>query len=318
VMATPATTPNQPDSGKLTAIAPWADSISKAVAALAIALYASGFLIVSLYHSKFGFVGVSPLRPRILAAGAWFFFFVAIPVSLAAKYKSLPWAKVAQDAYTVWVVCLGLSVPLVYILFNLSDYAPASSPRKFWWVWLISILVSFGLVLFVAQSKRFPPAVSTVASLVLALFFALSAVKALLVEHIFRLETVALWFFAVIMVTLVELKTRSKRNVTEGGEWSKPLVTLFVVLLVFAQYYYPHLKASWGGGAPVDVTICFTKDSAISPNKTLSAQLIDEADEGLYIVGPNDSKAIFIPRSSVAFIYFSNKMSDSQLLKDSR
>jgi hypothetical protein len=33
-------------------------------------------------------------------------------------------------------------------------------------------------------------------------------------------------------------------------------------------------------------------------------------------VGPNDLKAIFIPRSSVAFIYFSNNSSDSQLLKD--
>ncbi len=159
---------------------------------------------------------------------------------------------------------------------------------------------------------------STVASLVLALFFALFAIKGLLVEHIFRLETVALWFFSVIMVTLVELKTRSNRNLTEGGEWSKPLVALFVVLMVFAQYYYPHLKASWGGGAPVDVTICFTKDSAISPSKTVSAQLIDEADEGFYVLGPNDSKAIFIPRSAVAFIYFSNKMSDSQLLRDNK
>jgi len=192
---TPAT---QPDRRKLTDVAPWADSLSKAVAALAIGLYGCGFLIVSLHHSKYGFIGINPFRPRILAAGAWFFFFAAIPVSLAAMYKSLPWTKVARDAYTVWVACLGSSVPLVYILFNLSDYAPASSPRKFWWAWLIAILVSFGLVLFVAQSKKFSPAVSTVASVALALFFALSAARGLLVEHIFRLETVALWFFAVI------------------------------------------------------------------------------------------------------------------------
>jgi len=318
-MATSETTPAiQPDRRKLADMAPWADSLSKAVAAIAICLYGCGFLIVSLHHSKYGFIGINPFRPRILAAGAWFFFFAAIPVSLAATYKSLPWTKIAQDAYAVWVACLASSIPLVFILFNLSDYAPASSPRKFWWVWLIAILVSLGLVLFFAQSKKFPPAVSTVASVVLALFFALSAARGLLVDYIFRPETVALWFFAVIMVTLVELKTRSNRNLFAGAEWSKPLVTLFVILLAFAQYYYPHIKASWGGGTPVAVTIGFTKDSAIGPSKTVSAQLIEEADEGFYIVGPNESKAIYVPRNAVSFIYFSDKVSESELLRNNK
>jgi hypothetical protein len=315
-MVTSATT--QAESEKLTSLAPWADTVSKTVAALAIALYACGFLVVSLYHSKFGFVGVTLFRPRILAAGAWFFFFTSIPASIAVRYKSSSWSSIGRNAYTIWVACLGISVPFIYFLFNTSDYAPASPPRKYWWVWLTAILVALGLMTLISQSKRFPPAVSAVASVALALYFAQSALRQAWVEHVFRLDTVTLWFFAVIMVTLVELKILSGRNLAESGEWSKPLVALFVVLLAFAQYFYPHIKASWGGGAPVDVTICFTKDSAISPSKTVSAQLIDEADEGFYIVGTNDSKAIFVPRSAVAFVYFSNKMSDSQLLRDSR
>jgi hypothetical protein len=308
----------QPEARKLADIAPWADSLSKGVAALAIGLYACGFLIVSIHHSKYGFIGINPFRPRILAAGAWFFFFTAIPASIAAKLKSMPWIEVAQNAYAVWVACLGSSVPIVYILFNRADYAPGASSQKFWWVWLIAILVSFGLLLYVAQSKKFPPAVSAVASIALALFFVLPAVAGLLVGHIFRLETVALWFFAVIVVTVVELKVRSKQNLIEAGQWSKPLVTLFVILLTFAQYYYPHLKASWGGGAPIPVTIGFTRDSAISPTKAVSVELIDEADEGFYIVGEKESSAVYVPRSGVAFIYFSDKISDSQLLRDSK
>ena len=70
---------------RLADFAPWADSLSKGVAGLAIALYACGFLIVSIYHSQYGFIGINPRRPRILAAGAWFFFFTAIPVSVALK-----------------------------------------------------------------------------------------------------------------------------------------------------------------------------------------------------------------------------------------
>ena len=64
--------PTQSKPEFLIAAAPWAETLSKAVAGIVIALYACGFLIVSLYHSKFGFVGTNPFRPRVLAAGAWF------------------------------------------------------------------------------------------------------------------------------------------------------------------------------------------------------------------------------------------------------
>ena len=66
------------------------------------------------------------------------------------------------------------------------------------------------------------------------------------------------------------------------------------------------------------VTIGFTKDSAIGPSKTVSAQLIEEADEGFYIVGPNESKAIYVPRNAVSFIYFSDKVSESELLRNNK
>jgi hypothetical protein len=72
-------------------LAPWADVFSKGIAGLAIALYASGFLVLSLYHSKFGFVGTNPFRPSVLAAGAWFLIFTTIPIprsSVALLYFS--------------------------------------------------------------------------------------------------------------------------------------------------------------------------------------------------------------------------------------
>lgn len=302
--------------GKWTDFSQWADSFSKLIAGIAIAVYASGFLIVSIYHSRYGFIGVSPFRPRVLAAGAWFCFFVLIPVSIAIIYKDISWTRVAQNSYGIWVACLGISFPLIYILFNTSDSLASSpsSPSKFWWVWVIAILVSLGIVLFIAQSKKVPPLVSATASVVLVIFFVQATVRELMFHEIVRLDTVSLWFFAVTLATIVELKIRSKQDLLVSANWAKPLISLFVALLVFAQYYYPHLKSSWGGGAPVEVTICFTKDSAISPSKTTSAQLIEEADEGFYIVGSKESRAVFIPRGSVAYIYFSSKVGDSQLL----
>jgi hypothetical protein len=50
----------------------------------------------------------------------------------------------------------------------------------------------------------------------------------------------------------------------------------------------------------------------------VSAQLVDESDGGLYIVGPNETKAIFVPRNVVALVYFSDRIADSALLRDSK
>jgi hypothetical protein len=80
----------------------------------------------------------------------------------------------------------------------------------------------------------------------------------------------------------------------------------------------PILRHRGAGGTPVAVTIYFTKDSVISPNKTASAQLIEEPDEGSYIVGPKETRAIFVPRSAVALVYFSDKVTGSPLLRDSK
>ena len=109
----------------LSSAAPWAETFSKAVAGIAIALYASGFLAVSLYHSQFGFVGTNPFRPRVLAAGAWFFFFTGIPVSIAAGFRADSWQKIGKNALTVWIACIGLSVLLGNLVF---DYTTDSHP----------------------------------------------------------------------------------------------------------------------------------------------------------------------------------------------
>jgi hypothetical protein len=315
-----ATVPQQPDGNRgvvlTNQLAPLVDLLSKGVAAIAIALYACGFLIVSLHHAKYGFIGTNLFRPRILAAGAWFFFFAAIPVTVAMRYRTLSWIKAAQDLYAVWLGCLGLSFPLSYLLFDLSDYPPASDPKKFWWVWVIAVVVSGALIL-IQNSKKLPPSVSAALSVVIVVVFVQDTVRELFVKHIFHQQAVSLWFLICIVVTMVEVKTRSSRNLAEG-EWSKPLATLFAVLLVFAQYYYPHLKASWGGGTPISATIYFTKDSPINPDRTVSTQLIDESDEGFYILGPKETKAIFVPRSAVALVYFSDKVADSPLLRDNK
>jgi len=68
-------------------------------------------------------------------------------------------------------------------------------------------------------------------------------------------------------------------------------------------------------GSAADITVYFSKDSFLSPNKAVQAQLIEESDDGFYIVGPKESKAVFVPRNAVALIYFSDNAASSPLLQ---
>jgi hypothetical protein len=308
------TIPPKPDF--LRTAAPLADTLSKSIAGIAIALYACGFLVVSLYHAKFGFVGTNPFRPRVLAAGAWFSFFTAIPVSIAFRYRNKPWSKIANDAYPLWLAAWALSVPLSFIIFEFSSYQDYQPLGK--WVLTVSILSVVAVILadILKSKKKGPQWLPALLSVPAVLYFAFYPLRNLFTNHHFDTSTVTLWFFVAFLVIKLELSIRSGRSLADGGEWSKPLVLVFSLLLVFSLEIYPHLKASWGGGTPENVTVYFSKDSLLNPNKAVQAQLIEESDEGFYIVGPKELKAIFIPRSAVAMIYFADKPADSPMLQN--
>jgi hypothetical protein len=194
------------------------------------------------------------------------------------------------------------------LVFNFSVFPSGSAPK--WWVWLIGIIASLALVVAINIWDRFPPRIAATISVLLTLFFTAQNVKQLFITRQFTQGAIGFWFFGVGVVTLIELTALPK-----GVDWTRTLFTICGALLVFAHYYYPHLKSSWGGGTPVGVTVFFTKDSPIKPSQSASLQLIDESDSGFYLVVPNDNRAVFVPRGAVSMIYFSDRVSDSTLLK---
>jgi len=300
----------------LTDLAPWADTLSKGVAAIAIAAYVCGFLIVSLHHANYGFVGTNPFRPRILAAGAWFMFFTVIPVAIASKYKERSWVSVVGSLAFALLLFYGMSNVLFFLLFDLG-HPPSTSPHHRWsyWAWGAATLVAAVAYMYASNSKKATANFLAIASGTYVLFTLGMRFQEYMVMHDFEPGDLALWFFIIFAVTVLQLKSKPGDY---SGDRIKGLGTdiglLFLIVFVFGHHYYPHLKASWGGGTPVTVTVYFTKDSAISPNKAVSAQLIEESDEGFYIVGPKESRAMFVPRSSVALVYFWDRVADSPLL----
>jgi hypothetical protein len=190
-------------------------------------------------------------------------------------------------------------------LFDFAD-APAGNRYNHWtyWVWGIASALAFALYIFATNSKKAPPILTAVTSVAMVLSLIAFQLQGMLITHDFQPSYLTLWFFGVFVITLIEIKSRSGSSLLDAAEWSKPLGTLFVVLLLFAQYYYPRIKASWGGGTPVTVTIYLTKDSVIRPNQAVSAQLVEESDDGFYIISPKETRAIYLPRNAVALVYF--------------
>ncbi|HTZ94907.1 MAG TPA: hypothetical protein VMB18_00825 [Terriglobales bacterium] len=300
----------------LSQLAPLADSLSKGVAALAIAMYVCGFLTVSLHHANYGFVGTNPFRPRILAAGAWFMFFTAIPVAVATRYRQRGWISIAASLGFVLLLFYGFSNVLFYLLFDLgSPHSPTPYHRWSYWAWGTGALIAAVLYSLATRSEKVTVTATAVASGAFVLFALGLRLQGYLLMRDFESSDLALWFFGIFMVTVLELKTSPGDY---SGDRIKGLGTdlflIFTVLLVFGRYYYPHIRSSWGGGAPVAVTIYFTKDSAIKPGQSVSAQLVEESDEGFYIVGQRETKAVYVPRSAVALVYFSDSALDSSLL----
>jgi hypothetical protein len=255
-----------------------------------------------------------------LAAGAWFVFFTAIPVAIATRYRERPWVSVVGSLAFVLFVFYGMSNVLFFLLFDLEQQPPSVGPYRWtYWVWMVAILVAGTAYVYASRSKKATANLLAIVSGAFALFTLGMRLQTYLIMHDFELGDLALWFFMIFAITVLQLKTKPGDY---SGDRIKGLGTdlglLFLTVFVFGHHYYPHLKSSWGGGAPVSVTVYLTKESAIASNKAITAQLIEESDEGFYIVGPKETRAIFIPRSSVALVYFSDKVAESPLLRESK
>jgi hypothetical protein len=300
----------------LTELAPFADSLSKGVAALAIAMYVCGFLTLSLHHANYGFVGTNPFRPRILAAGAWFMFLTAIPVAVATRYKQRPWISIVGSLGFVLFLFYGFSNVLFYLLFDLG-HPPFPTPYHHWSYWVLGAGTVVAAVLYTSATRSGRTTAKLLAAISAAyvLFLIGLRLRGYLIMRDFESGDLALWFFGIFVITVFELKTNPGDY---SGDRIKGLGTdlflIFAVLFVFGHYYYPHIKSSWGGGAPVAVTIYFTKDSAVKPSQSVSAQLVEESDEGFYIVGQGETSALYVPRNAVALVYFSDSTLGSALL----
>jgi hypothetical protein len=324
-MATPALPESTPETKPNTE--KMLELFSKALAGIAIAVYASGFLITSLYHASYGFIESDPLRPRILFAGAWFALFISAPIMLTWQFaKPDYWASEKTildklhdfifDYYTT-VSSIAFSALTYVFVFDQTSPVPSNDkPYSGLRIALIIVCFIVGLIVvfvitalingFIQKhvSKIWRSRLWFIYLVGTALFVLLPAYRNLTEKHYFSTGSLVLWF-ALIGIAFVGVSRLTKNRLSINFIAIYALV-MFPAVTSFATIYYPHIKNSWGGGEPVQAIITLTKDSPILPLQDVPVSIIDESSLGFYAVAKGDQKATFIPRTSVGFIHFSS------------
>ncbi|HTX75894.1 MAG TPA: hypothetical protein VMD29_06785 [Terracidiphilus sp.] len=294
-------------------IGPTIDAISKAAALCIALIYVSGFLIASLNDFRYGFSVMNPLRPRILAAGGWFFLFLAVPVELIRLLLRHPLWKRSDDGwYKIGALILQYYYSAIFIaspagMFVFVYDGHGSTPRP--WLAYVIYVVLLAVGLFFLSFQRTPKAVRTVLVYAVFLLSLWGALDPVIVRHEIGFGAVELWLLGVGGWTLLEMKVRSSKP--KRDDWTNSIYLFALALTIFANAYYPHIKASLGGGATIPIQITFTKDFPMMPNQTVVCMLIDETDSGFYVIGKDEKHATFIPRSAVTLIHFADASESS-------
>jgi len=290
---------------------PKAELLSKLAATGVVTTYALGFLITSLSHARYGIIQTNPFRPRILSAGAWFIA-LALPsiwiiVVFVSKNQRLTAGKFARILFPFWIIST-LQTSFVVLLFTFVD-----TPIDIKW-WRVIALILCAAFFTVPLKAIQEPKIKGVISVAFTSFFLISVTRDLVVHHKLSYGAITVWFFLIGVMAMMEISNQDPPKF-EDPRWIKTFFAGLVILWLFASFIYPNIKASWGGGAQIPVTIYFSKDTTFAPTSSVKALLIDEADAGFYVIGQNDKKALFIPRTSVSLISFSDTPNDSELLK---
>jgi hypothetical protein len=300
------------DTGKII------DLIVKATVVLAAVMYGCGFLVLSIHQFSYGLAGLNPLRPKVLAAGIWFLCFATIPFVLEIEGRTIRSSSLGHERWLQKrstgfffsaLSCFWLGMILGYAFDFPSDVGQAG-PSTFT---ILLVMAASAALVLADQWNRFPHWLAMLASLGFGGLLMYCGVNDLLSYHHQSVASIALWFMVWSFLAHGEMQSRSWKF--QIGNWKQSVLLGITAVACFSGLYYPQMKPSWGGGAPVPATIYFAKEALVAPGRSISAKIVDETDGGFYVIGGNDKKATFIPRSQVAMVYYSDDTSGPFILK---
>jgi hypothetical protein len=289
--------------------------LSKGWVFLLAAIYASGYIVVSIYHASLGLNEINPLRPKVAAAGLLF-----LALGLGANYIQRYVDGLFKDSSSyesesqrhilrtfggaLGIYCFdvfGANAVSLMMRFDM----PSNYDLSFSALWILGMLLSLAS----AGAGKNRPRLLRLSTHSLFTFVCLIMLTALVAMSVLRhgefgAQQFALYLASVQIAIRIATRFPVQLKPWERGQWSAITGFMLLPLLLFGIWVYPHTTAAFGGGEPTTAEISILPNTSGGTPTTVSIKIIDETDAGFYVIEANDSRVKYIPRNLVTSVSF--------------
>ena len=283
----------------------------------AVVTYGAGFLILSLHHASFGISQFNLLRPKIISAGVLFFVLAALAAIETTQafvfhlgIDKLPETHNAsvpprRDVRWVYSLALLLSALIISALL-LRQFLGDSPPGDALYSWALGGVVpsaaAFAVIPFVIiRNRKWELAACVVVVVLSAVWMAYCIYR----TRDTTFSILVVWFllcsydFYLVRGALKDIRQLPNVN------WVQALTLGMGTVVFFGVQVYPRIRSGFGGGSPSQATVQFVDKSPFDATGKARVWFIDETDFGFYVIRSKEGKkAIFLPRNTIAAIYF--------------
>ncbi len=288
---------------------------SKGWVFLLAAIYASGYIVVSIYHASLGLNEINPLRPKVAAAGLLF-----LALGLGANYvqrhvnsffKDPSFFEKESQRLLLLTFGGGLGAYCFDILGAIAVTLLMRFDETAFGSWLISLWI-VGVLLFCisASARKDRPRLlrwATHWTFTLVCILTTLALVAMSIPHHgeFGFPQFALYLASVqLAIKIATNDFHIQFHPLDNAQWSLISAAMLMPLILFGTWVYPHTVAAFGGGEPTTAEISVLPTGGSGTVTTVSVKLVDETDAGFYVIEANDSRVRYIPRNVVTSVSF--------------
>lgn len=276
--------------------------VSAFSATIALIVYILGFIVTSLHYASFGVPQSNPLKPQVVAAGVWTILLLGIPVLLS--YRTRP----AGTSLESFVKALTYNCFLLWMFISLISQAIAfEKDRRGAFEYLLpgSLLLAY---LLQKAGSKVSARIATALSWAALATVCGACIYSATVPH--SAASVLVWLLLWGGFGSFYLDT-VKTGVGNPEYYLFVIASMFLtVITLFSFGLYPRIYYTSGGGKPMSALICFSKQSDILAGQQVRANLLEQTDSGYYITEAGHGKALFIPNSAVAWVYYGDQSLD--------
>jgi hypothetical protein len=293
---------------------------------LVVFIYAGGFLALSLHHASFGISQFNLLRPKILSAGVLFLVFATLPVIetmqiigsrvALVKASGTEVSALQPDSHLHWTTLL--EILLIVFVGSSMVLRPFLSDPSFsnpFYRWSLAAVIPSSAIwpatlILLRRSRRWQ-----LASQYVLLFLSIPWMAFCIYRTRDATSAVLIgWFiFCSYIFYLLRGAFRDVAGLSNIN-WTQAVTMAMATGIFFGVQVYPRIPAGFGGGSPTQATLQFVDKSPFDGTLKSRVWFIDENDLGFYVIRSKDAKkAIFLPRNTIAAIYFGEELEESRV-----